>query len=45
MKRNVIQNLIDELMQQYSNGEIDSATYAQRMMELTSAAQADDDDE
>ena len=34
---------IDELMRQYADEEIDGATYAQKMMELTSSAQNDND--
>lgn len=44
MKREDLKRLIDELMEQYDNGEIDSTTYTQRMLELTSAAQDDDED-
>ena len=32
---------IDEFMQQYANEEIDGDTYAQKMMELTTSAQND----
>ena len=32
---------IDELMQQYANEKIDGDTYAQKMMELTTSAQND----
>lgn len=34
---------IDELMQQYANEEIDGDTYAQKMMELVTSAQNDND--
>lgn len=34
---------IDEHMQQYANEEIDCDTYAQKMMELTTSAQNDND--
>lgn len=36
---------IDELMSQYAAEEIDGATYAQRMMELTTSVQLENDDE
>ena len=39
MNREELKEKIDELMLQYSQEEIDGATYAQRMMELTSTAQ------
>ena len=45
MTRQELQEQIDELMQQYSDGEIDGATYAQKMMELTTFAQGEIDDE
>jgi adenine-specific DNA glycosylase len=45
MTREELKSQIDELMQQYANEEIDGATYQQKMMELTAAAQnAGDDD-
>ena len=44
MNREELKAKIDELMRQYEYGEIDSATYASRMMELTSSAQNDDED-
>ncbi len=44
MKREELKAEIDELMRQYADGEIDSATYASRMMELTTSAQNDDED-
>jgi len=43
MTREELKEQIDELMQQYANEEIDGATYAQRMMELTSSAQGEND--
>lgn len=45
MTREELKNAIDKLMQQYANGEIDGATYSQRMMELTASAQSEIDDE
>ncbi|MEU2587932.1 hypothetical protein ABZ612_34610 [Streptomyces avermitilis] len=39
MDRTELQAKIDELMRQYDNEEIDGATYAQAMMELTASAQ------
>lgn len=39
MDRDELKTQIDELMHKYDIGEIDGATYAQRMMELTGAAQ------
>jgi len=42
MTRDELKSLIDELMTQYDNGEIDGATYSQKMMELTSSFQDDD---
>ena len=45
MKREELKAQIDELMRQYADGEIDGATYASKMMELTSAAQNDTDEE
>lgn len=41
MTREELKAKIDELMQQYANEEIDGATYAQKMMELTSSAQSE----
>lgn len=40
MDRPELKAAIDELMRQYQDGEIDAPTYAQRMMELTTTAQA-----
>lgn len=45
MTRGELKAQIDELMRQYADEEIDGATYAQSMMELTASAQSDDDDE
>lgn len=39
MERVELKAQIDELMRQYGDGEIDGATYAERMMELTASAQ------
>jgi len=41
MTRDELKRLIDELMRQYDEGEIDGATYAQEMMELTTSNQDD----
>lgn len=45
MDRQELKSQIDELMQQYSDEEIDGATYAQKMMELTTSAQDEDDED
>ena len=37
----ILKEQIDELMQQYANEEIDGDTYAQKMLELTTSAQND----
>lgn len=39
MDREELKAAIDELMRQYADEEIDGATYAEKMMELTSSAQ------
>ncbi|MFH9579154.1 hypothetical protein ACH4MO_14285 [Streptomyces globisporus] len=39
MDRDELKAKIDELMRQYDKEEIDGATYAQKMMELTTSAQ------
>ena len=39
MTREELKEQIDELMRQYADEEIDRATYAQNMMELTSSVQ------
>ena len=44
MTREELKAQIDELMCQYADEEIDGATYAQKMMELTASAQNDSDD-
>ena len=43
MTREELKEQIDELMRQYADEEIDGATYAHKMMELTSSAQNDND--
>lgn len=43
MTRDELKGQIDELMQQYANEEIDGNTYVQKMMELTTSAQNDND--
>lgn len=45
MARDELKEQIDELMKQYSDEEIDGATYAQKMMELTTSAQNENNDE
>lgn len=45
MTREELKEQIDELMRQYSDEEIDGAAYAQRMMELTTAAQNERDED
>lgn len=45
MTRDELKEQIDELMRQYDEEEIDGATYGQKMMELTSSAQNEDDEE
>lgn len=39
MSRDELKEQIDELMRQYADEEIDGNTYAQKMMELTTSAQ------
>lgn len=41
MSREELKEQIDELMRQYADEEIDGDTYAQKMMELTTSAQND----
>lgn len=43
MTREELKEQIDELMRQYADEEIDGDTYAQKMMELTTSAQNDND--
>ena len=45
MTREELKAQIDELMRQYADGEIDGATYASKMMDLTSSAQNDADED
>lgn len=45
MTRDELKEQIDEVMRQYDEGEIDKATYALEMMELTISAQVEDDDD
>ena len=44
MTRDELKEQIDELMREYANEEIDGATYSQKMMELTTSAQNENDD-
>lgn len=43
MTREELKEQIDELMRQYDNEEIDGDTYSQKMMELTTSAQNNND--
>ena len=45
MTREDLKAQIDELMRQYAEEEIDGATYAQKMMELTMSARNNSDDD
>ena len=45
MKREELKEQIDELMNQYANEEIDGDTYAQKMMELTTSARDEMDED
>ena len=45
MTREELKEQIDELMRQYDAEEIDGATYAQQMMELTSSARNKPDED
>lgn len=45
MTREELKAQIDELMRQYADEEIDGATYQQKMMELTTSAQKEIDEE
>jgi len=38
-ERNELKEQIDELMREYADEKIDGTTYAQKMMELTTSAQ------
>ena len=44
MTRDEIKEKIDELMRQYADEEIDRATYAEKMIELLAAQNADNED-
>lgn len=44
MTREELKEQIDELMRQYADEKIDSSTYAQKMMELTTSAQDEIDE-
>ena len=44
MTREELKEQIDELMRQYADEEIDGSTFAQKMMELTTAAQSECND-
>ena len=44
MDREELKEQIDELMRQYDEEEIDGDTYFQQMMELTTAAQNESDE-
>ena len=45
MTKQELKEQIDELMRQYANEEIDGDTYSQRMMELTTSAQNETNDD
>lgn len=45
MNRDELKEQIDELMRQYDEREIDGSTYEEKMMELTTSAQNEIDDE
>lgn len=45
MTREKLKEQVDELMRQYDNEEIDGATYAQKMMELTTSIQNESDED
>ena len=44
MVREELKAQIDELMKQYADEEIDGATYQQKMMELTTFAQKENEE-
>ena len=44
MTREELKEQIDELMRQYADGEIDGVTYAAKMMELTTSARDEIDE-
>ncbi len=45
MTREELKDQIDELMRQYADEEIDGATYSQKMMELTTTAPNENNEE
>lgn len=45
MTRDELKEQIDELMRQYADEEIDAATYSQEMMELTTSAKSEIDED
>ena len=45
MTRDELKGQIDDLMRQYDEEEIDGSTYMQKMMELTTTAQVESDDD
>lgn len=45
MTREELKEQIDELMRQYADEEIDESTYALKMMELTTSAQNENDED
>lgn len=45
MDRDELKSQIDELMRQYADEEIDGATYAQKMMELNTSFQDENQSE
>lgn len=44
MTRDELKEQIDKLMREYADEEIDGAAYSQRMKELTTTAQNENDD-
>lgn len=45
MNRDELKEQIDELMRQYADEEINGDTYAQKMMELTTSAQKENEND
>lgn len=45
MDRDALKGQIDELMRQYADEEIDGDTYAQKMMELATSAQKENEND
>lgn len=45
MTRDELKEQIDELMRKYADKEIDGVTYAQKIMELTTSAQNENDED